>query len=160
MTSKNFLDDLRLASAQQPVIDEDAGQLAANRLVQKGRRHTPIHAAAQAEEDPLLPSDPANFLDRLVEIIAHVPIRPATANAMDKIGDNLAPARRMGDLGMKLQPIKAPFPILQSRELRIIRSGGDLEALGNLAQLIPVRIPDLERTRQLGKERTTFIDNR
>ena len=45
---------LRLACAQQAVVDEDAGQLVADRLMDQHRGHRGIHAARQAADHPPL----------------------------------------------------------------------------------------------------------
>ena len=44
-------DGLALALAQQPVVDEHAGELAADGLVEEGGGHGRIDAAAEAEDD-------------------------------------------------------------------------------------------------------------
>jgi hypothetical protein len=68
--------DLRLARAQQAVVDENAGELVADGLVQQRRRHARIHAAAQAENDLFLADLRADFLDGLFDVIAHRPFLP------------------------------------------------------------------------------------
>ena len=49
-------DLLGLALAQQAVVDEDAGQLVADRLVDQHGRDRRIDAAGQAADDPPLPT--------------------------------------------------------------------------------------------------------
>ncbi len=46
MAAEDFLDDRRFAPAEQPVIDENAGELIADRLVDERSRHAGIDAAA------------------------------------------------------------------------------------------------------------------
>ena len=51
------LDDLgRLVLAQQAVVDEDAGELVADRLVDEQRRDRRVDAAGERAEDALLPT--------------------------------------------------------------------------------------------------------
>ena len=56
---------LRLARAQQPVIDEDAGELLADRLVQQRRRDRAVDAARQAADDAAAADLRPDALDRL-----------------------------------------------------------------------------------------------
>ena len=122
MAAKNFLHDLRFAPAQQAVVDENAGELIADGFVQQRRRDTRIHAAAQAEDDPLVADLRADFFDGLVDVVAHRPILAASANAVDEVGDDLLAARRVHHLGMKLQAENACGCDSRSRRNRSSRS--------------------------------------
>ena len=65
---------LGLVQAQQPVVDEHAGQLVADRLVDQRRRDRRIDAARQPEDHLFgadLLADPA---DRLADVVGHVPV--------------------------------------------------------------------------------------
>ncbi len=56
MAAEDFPHDFRLASAQQAVVDENAGKLTANGLVKQRRRDARIHAAAQTQDHLLIPT--------------------------------------------------------------------------------------------------------
>ena len=61
------LDDLhRLVLAQQPVVDEDARELIADRLVDEQRRDGPVDAARERAEHALPPTR-ARILDLLLD---------------------------------------------------------------------------------------------
>ena len=67
-------DLLGLAEPQQAVIDEHAGELLADRLVDQHRRDRRIDAAREAADHPALADLRADLLDRLVLEGAHGPV--------------------------------------------------------------------------------------
>ena len=72
--------DVRLALPQQPVVDEDAGQLVADRLGEQGRDDRRIDAAGQPADHPVV-ADPLRMLgDRLRDEVARVARCPAAAD--------------------------------------------------------------------------------
>ena len=147
MAPENFLHHLRLAPAQQAVVDENAGELVADGLVQQRRRHAGIHAAAQAENHPFLADLRADLLDGLVDVTAHRPVLAAAADVVDEVGDDFPAARRVGHFGMKLQAEHFARAIFDRREFGILRDRDGFEAVGNFRELVAVRIPDLQRLR-------------
>ena len=132
----------------------------ADGLVQQGRRHARIHPAAQPQNDPFPAHFRPDFLHRARDEMAHGPFAPAAADAVDEIGEDFPPARRVRHFGVKLQPEKFPRRVLDGRELRIVRSGDGLEAPGNSGELVAVRIPDLEGAGQPGKQRPRAVFDR
>ena len=91
---EDFLHHLRLARAEQSVVDEDAGELVADGLVQEGRRHAGIHPAAQSQDHAIGAHLGADLVDGLVDVVAHRPRLAAAANAMNKIRKDLRASRR------------------------------------------------------------------
>ena len=142
---ENVLHDFSLARPQHAVVDENAGELIADGLVQQRRRHAGIHAAAQAEDDVFLADLRADFLDGLLDVIAHRPAFAAAADAVDEIGDDFPAARRVDDFGMKLQAEKFLLAVFNRGELGVFRDGDGLETIGNFRELVAMGIPDLER---------------
>src|SRR5208337_440252 len=53
VAAKDLPDDLRLAPAQQTIVDKNAGELVADGFVEQGGGHAGIHAAAQSEDDTI-----------------------------------------------------------------------------------------------------------
>ena len=145
--------DARLAAAQQTIIDKNAGQPVSDGLVDERRLHAGVHPAAQPQQHALPPHLRPDFLDRLVNVTPHRPVLPAPAHPMNKIGDDLPAVGRVRHLRMELQPEKLPLPVLDRRELRIVRRCHGLEPRRRGGQLVPVRIPHLERIGQVGEER-------
>ena len=160
MPPENLLYHLRLARAQQAVVDKNAGELGSDCLVQQSRRHARVHPAAQAEHHVLLPDLGADFLHGLLEVAAHGPAFAAPANPVDKVGDDFAAARRVHDLGMKLQAEKFLGAVLNRRIFRVFRDRHGLESVGELGQLVSVGVPDLERLRQLVEQSAAGVLDR
>ena len=74
MVAEHGDDLLRLAQPQQAVIDEDAGQLVPDRLMDQNRRHRGVDAARQAADHLLVAHLFADLADRLFAIGAHRPV--------------------------------------------------------------------------------------
>ena len=144
MPAENLAHDFRLAPAQHAVIDENAGELVADGLVNQRRRDARIHTAAQAQNDLFLADLGANLLDGLFDVIPHRPLLAAAANLVDKIGDDFPAARRVDDFGMKLEAEKFPGAIFDRREFGIFRDGDGFEMARQFRELVAMRIPDLQ----------------
>ena len=105
--AENALHHFFLARAEQSVVDEDAGELVADRLVQE-RRRRPMNRPRRSSRARLSRRRPAartrcaGFLDER----AHRPIHRAVADVIDEILQDLFAARRVRDFGMKLQAVK------------------------------------------------------
>ena len=74
VAAKQRDDLLRLAQAQQAVIDEDAGEPVADRLMDQHRGDGGIDAAGEPADHPPLPDLRADRLDRLGAEGAHGPV--------------------------------------------------------------------------------------
>ena len=134
MPPENLAHDLRFASAQHAVVDENAGELVANGFVQQRRRHAGIHAAAQAEDHLLLADLRADLLDRLVDVVVHRPVLAAAANVVDEVGDDFPAARRVHDFRMELQAEQFAVAVSRSRRNREFSvTATDLKPLRQLA---------------------------
>jgi hypothetical protein len=79
--------------AQQAVVDEDAGELVADRAMQQRGDHRGIDAAGQAEDHLLLADLRAHLGDRLLDVVGHVPVAAAAADVAHEAGVDLAPLR-------------------------------------------------------------------
>ena len=84
-------DGLAFVQPQQAVIDEHAGELVADRLVDQHGGDRGIDAAGQPADHPALADLLADFLDRLVLEGAHGPVAAAAARSCAR---NCAGARR------------------------------------------------------------------
>jgi hypothetical protein len=85
-------------------------------VVQERRCHARIHTPAQAQNHTLPAHLRADFGDGLVNVIAHRPVFAAAADAVDEVGDDFLPARRVDDFGMKLQAEHFPRPVFNDSE--------------------------------------------
>src|SRR5688572_14163355 len=71
---------LRFIQAQQAVVDENAGELRTDRLVNERRCDRRIHAAGEAEDYLLAAYLFANLPDGLGYIVGHAPVAARAAN--------------------------------------------------------------------------------
>jgi len=71
---------IALAQTQQSMIDEYAGQLSADRLVQQRRQHGRIDAARQPQQHPLAAHLRADPRDAVIDDTARCPARGATGD--------------------------------------------------------------------------------
>src|SRR5215475_5877970 len=94
--AEDFAHHLRLATAQQAIVYENASELVANGLVQQGGSDTGIHAAAQAQNDLLAVHLRADGLDGLLDVIVHRPVFAAAANIVNEVGQDLFATGGMG----------------------------------------------------------------
>jgi hypothetical protein len=98
---------LGFVEAQQAVIDEDAGQLVADRAVDQRRRHRRIDAARKAENDLLAAHLRTNPVDCLGDVIGHVPVVSAAADVAHEAADDFLALEGVGDLGMELHGVES-----------------------------------------------------
>ena len=121
-------DQPRLVQAQQPVVDEDAGQLVADGAVDERRRHARIDPAREAENHLLGADLRADAGDGLGDVIAHHPVGPGAADvehealehrraagwcaslrggtARRRNGGSRRPCRRLGSVGVEAISVK------------------------------------------------------
>ena len=123
------LDDLlRLAFAQEPVVDEDAGELAADRLVYEQRRDRGVDAARERAEDALRADRSSDAGDLLLDDRGGRPCRRRGGHLVQEVLEDLLPVRRVHDLGMELHAVQPPFAILEGRDRRGRRRRGHARA--------------------------------
>ena len=139
-------DDLiGLARAHQAVIDEDAGQLVADRLMDQHRRHRAVDAARKAADHLA----GANLLADLGDLgraeFGHRPVAREAADMAGEIGDELGAIRGVDHLGVELHAVEALFIVRDDREGRARRGGDDAEPGGERGDLVAVAHPHLMR---------------
>ena len=101
------LDDLlRLVGAHQPVVDEHAGQLVADRLVDEQRRHGRVDATGEAADDALRADLRADPLDLLLDHGGGCPRRRSAGDLVEEVLQDLLPVRRVDDLGVELDGVE------------------------------------------------------
>ena len=92
---------LRFALTQQAVIDEDAGEVFADRFMDQHGGHRRIDAAGQAAQHTPLPHLLADAFDRLAAEGRHGPVGFEAGDLVDEVGQQLCAVGRMDDFGMK-----------------------------------------------------------
>ena len=150
--SRNVLHDLlRLALPQQSVIDEDAGELIADRLMDQHRGNRRIHPAREAADHPALPHLGADPRDLGGAEAGHGPGAGQAQHAMGEVAQQRRAVRRVHHLGMEQQPVEPPRIVGDGGERRALadrhgtearRQAGDAVAVAHPHLLAPALVPD------------------
>ena len=113
---------------QQAVVDEHAGELVADGLVQQRRHHRRIDAAREPEQHAALADLRAYARDGVLDDAAGVPVGGAAADLVQE--PRVEPRALLGvrDLGVELQRVEAPRFIGHAGDGHIARRGDHLEA--------------------------------
>src|SRR6478672_11342317 len=110
----------RLVLAEQPMIDEDAGELIADRFVDEQRRDGRVDPAREPADHAALPDLTPDARDFGGAELRHRPIAGAACYCMHEIGDEFGTVRRMHDLRMELYAIKLAGVVSDGRERRAV----------------------------------------
>ena len=132
-----------LAGAHQAVVDEDAGELGADGLVDEHRRHGAVDAARQAADDALEADLSLDVVDRLVAERGHGPVAAAAADLDDEIAVEPRTVRRVHHLGVELQPVDLPVLVADGGEGGAFRGADHVETLGQRDHPVAVAHPHL-----------------
>ncbi|OPZ13490.1 MAG: hypothetical protein BWZ07_00479 [Alphaproteobacteria bacterium ADurb.BinA280] len=130
--------------AQQAGIDEDAGQLRADGLVQQCGNHRGIHAAGQSQDDLLLTDLRAYASDLVVDNVAGGPQGSAATDVHHKATQQCAALTCVGDFGVELHAIPAALIIREGGDGNTVGDGGHGEAAGNHGNVVTVTHPDIQ----------------
>ena len=147
-------DLLRLVLAQQPVVDEDAGQLVADGLVHEQCGNRRIDAAAQCAKDPLATDLRTDAVDLLFDHCSGRPRRRSPGHAEQEVFQHLLPVWRVDHLRMELHAVEPARGRLERRDRRRRRAGDDLCPLGRRGHGVAVAHPDRLLVRQAVEQRT------
>ena len=88
------------------MIDEDAGELLADRFVDQHGGDRRVDAAGQAADHAALADLLADFLDRLVLEGAHGPVAGEARDLAHEIADQRRAVRRVHDFEMELRGVE------------------------------------------------------
>ncbi len=149
MVAEQRDDLLGLVHPHQPVVDEDAGQLVADRLVDQHRGDRAVDTAGQAADDLAVADLRANFLDFGLAEFGHGPVAREAADMAHEIGEQLAAVGRMDDLGVELRAVIAALVVGDQREGCTRAGGDDAETVGELRDLVAMAHPHLVRFARL-----------
>ena len=148
------LDDLlRLRLAQEAVVDEDARELVADRLVHEQRGDRRVDAARERAEDALRADLGADPLDLLLDHRRGRPGGRRAGDVVEEVLQDLHPARRVHDLRVELDAVELPLRRLERGDRRRRRAGDDPRALGRRDHGVAVRHPDRLLVRDVVEER-------
>ena len=128
MAAEQLNDLARLVVAEQPVVDEDAGELGADRFVDQKRRDGGIDAARQSANDAALPNLRPDLGDFGGTELRHGPIAGTPGDAAHEVGDERGAVRRMHHLGVELDAIETARIVGDGCKRRAVRHGHGAEA--------------------------------
>ncbi len=127
---------------QQARVDEDAGQLVADGLVDQHGGHRGVHPAGEAADHLALAHLLADALDHLLAERLHGPVALQARDLVGEVAQDQRAAWRVSDLGMELDAVEAPPLIGDHREGGALGGGHHMKALRDGGDLVPVAHPD------------------
>ena len=104
--------------AQQTVIDEHAGQLVADSLVNEQRRHGRVDTPAQCTQHALATDLRTDALDLFLDHRGRCPRGRRAGEAEEEVLQHLLTVRRMDHLGMELYTVEPALGGLERRDRR------------------------------------------
>ena len=114
-------DLLALALPHQAVVDVDAGERVAERLVDQHRRHRRVDAAREAEQDAAVTHLGADRGDGFGAERLHRPVAAAVRDLEQEIPDEGRPLGRVVHLGVELQPVELARLVGDDADGRVLR---------------------------------------
>ena len=135
------LDLIALVLAQQAVIDKDAGELFADRAVEKRGSHGAVHAAGERQQHLAAADLGADLLNGFADVIRHAPLGGKAADLIEKVLQNFSAVDGVQHLGMELHTVELLFRVLDGGvgAARGVRDGA--EAGGKALDLDAVAHP-------------------
>ena len=138
-----LLDLLTLTRPQQPVVDEDAGQLVADGALHQCGGHRRVDAAGQ-------PADRATVADLLRgparrglgDVRCRSSAGAMPGDVVQEAAQHLLAVRRVHDLGVVLHAGQSRRAILEGGDRRTRRRRGDGEPVGRCGDGVAVAHPD------------------
>ena len=113
------LDDLLgLVLAQEAVVDEDARELVADRLVHEERSDRGVDAARERAEHALRADRRADPRDLLLDDRGGRPRRRRAGDLVEEVLEDVLPVRRVHDLGVELDAVQPRAPVLEGGDRR------------------------------------------
>ena len=135
-------DLFRFAEAKEPVIDEHAGELLADRLVNEHGGDGGIDAAGQPADHPALADLAADFLDRFQLERAHRPVAGAAGDLAHEVAQDGGAVRGVHDFEMELRRVELALVVGDHGDRRVGRGADDFEAFGQRGDAVAVAHPD------------------
>jgi hypothetical protein len=143
--AKGSFDLFALVEAQQARVDEHARELVANRTMHERRSDGGIDAARESADDARRANEFAHFRHFALDERTRCPTRLGVADAEQEIGDDLAAARRVRDLGMKLDAVDRLVFVAHAGDRHALARRCDDESVRRYVDVIAVAHPDGRR---------------
>ena len=100
--TEEFADLFGLPPAQEPVVHEDTGSLAAHCFSEKRRDHRGVHPTGQTQDHPITADHIANSLDLALPKVPHGPVGSTAARTLNEVLEDLCTPWAVNHLGVKL----------------------------------------------------------
>ena len=126
---------------QQAVVDEDAGELVADGLVDQHGGHRAVDAARQPADHAALADLGADLGDLGRLEMRHRPVAGQAGDAAHEVADQLAALGRVRHFGVELHGVELARLVGDGRERRALRHGHHLEAGRQLRDPVAVAHP-------------------
>ena len=127
VVGEDLHDLVAFVEAHEAVIDEHAGQLVADGLVQQRGDHRGIDATGETQQHLALAHLRAHARDGIFDDVADAPQRLAAADLAHEALEQLLALQRVRDFGMELHGVEAARFVDHGRERRVgaLRHGGE-----------------------------------
>ena len=142
----------RLTLSQQAVVDQDAGELIADRPAEQGCHHGGVHATGETTDHPVAAHSLPQRVDHRGGEVVEPPGTRAAAGGLEEVGEDLPAGRRVGDLGMELKPEHRQAPVPDGRQRAGGRAGQRQEFVAQTVHLVAMAHPDLGVIRHVGQQ--------
>ena len=145
---EHLLDLLVLVVAEESVVDEDAVEARADRLVEEHRDDGRVDAAGETEHDLLVADLLPELLHRVLDPGRQLPVGVRAADAEHEVREDLVAMLGVDHLRVELDAEKPLLLVADRRVGAVVGGRADLEARGNLGDAVAVAHPDDELVRQ------------
>src|SRR3990167_3656475 len=135
---------LAFMQAQQAVVDEYAGQLIADGLVQQRRDHRGIHTAGQAEQHVGAADLGAHIGDGVFNDVGGGPQGFTAADFQDKAREDATALLGVGHFRVELHAVVAAAVVRHGGDRAARGAGEDMETFRQSSDLVAVTHPDVE----------------
>jgi hypothetical protein len=134
------------------LVDEHAGELVANGLVQQESQGGTIHPAGESQQHLLVAHLGANLSDGLLQKSLRGPGGLAAADVIDKIAHQESAALGVGHLGVKLHSVQTTDGIGNGSKGSVVRGGQGVKAWRQFSDHIPMAHPHSAVFWQVGEQ--------
>ena len=160
VAAEGLLHLLGLPLPVQPVVDEDARELIADRAVDEERGDGGVDPSGERAQDlrvtDLLP-DPGH---RVLDDVHRGPVGQEPAAVVEEPLQHVLAPRCVRHLGVELDREQAALRILHRRDRDLVGARGHAEALGRPRDRVPVAHPDLLLAGEVGEEHAARLVHR
>ena len=136
---------MRLALAEQTVVDEDARELISDRAVHEDRHHRRVHPTRQGTQHAAITHPGADVRDRGVDERRHRP-GPGYLAAVQEVLEDTTPLGRVRYFGMELHGVESAFIVGHRGHRAVVGGGKDREPGRGCQHCIAVAHPNDQPT--------------